>query len=720
MSIPYTLKVNERQIASPIVGESHIIGIVGITTYAPGQIRLVEVPQLTVPFSTVMIPGYTEIPSGTPIGTQFLVDYETGVVSFSPTHDGSIVSVSYEGLGSEIAAEDVNEVQDPLNSIVQLNITYNWPLPPTVSWSLSANSVTNSSIAAFAAIDYSKLNLTNSILSTDVAPGQVVKSLNSLTDAVTLAAGTNITITPSGNTLTISAAATAVGVSSIHADSSPNLTGAVHFVSGTNVTLAQVGQDITINATASGSGANVSLSNLSTVAINTSLLPGVDNTVDLGSSSKNFHTLFVKDGVDFQQTNAGVNNIFLKAPAIVNTTYTLNLPADQGASSTFLQNDGFGNLVWAPGADGITSLTGDVITTTSSSTLGTAGGYAVLASSTITNTGFSVLTGDLGLSPGTSVTGFPPGTVSGTQHIADAAAAQAIVDATNAYNTFSTLPFPPGAYPGGNDLSGQDLGSIAPPPPGVYSFSSAAFLTGTLTLNGTASDVWVFEIGSTLITGSFSTVVMTGGAVPRNVYWMVGSSATLNASSQFQGIVIAQSSITLVTNASNMGNLIALTGAVTLDTNNVTATSGGSSTTVATVVSVGGSSAANIHTAELLANGATSSNVPNTIVKRDTFGNFSANAITTVGTITAVGGFIGHASLDLALAGGALVGSLGIGGAADPSAMLDVQSITKGFLPPRMPDPLTDIASPAEGLIAYNTTTHQWLGYDGTSWVILG
>src|ERR1019366_3295116 len=119
MSIPYTLKVNERLIAFPITGEVHIIGIVGITTYAPGFIRLVEVPQQSV-LTPVLIPGYTEILSGIPTGIQFLVNYDTGAITFDTALDGTTVSVSYAGLGSEIAAEDINEIQDPLESIANL------------------------------------------------------------------------------------------------------------------------------------------------------------------------------------------------------------------------------------------------------------------------------------------------------------------------------------------------------------------------------------------------------------------------------------------------------------------------------------------------------------------------------------------------------------------------------------------------------------------------
>src|SRR5713226_6536342 len=111
MSISYSAKVNERLVGQSIVGESHTIGTVGVATAAPGFVRLVEVPQAPSPLSTVSIPGYTEITSGSPTGTQFLVDYTTGVITFNVSQDGNAILVSYIGLGSEFAAEDINELQ---------------------------------------------------------------------------------------------------------------------------------------------------------------------------------------------------------------------------------------------------------------------------------------------------------------------------------------------------------------------------------------------------------------------------------------------------------------------------------------------------------------------------------------------------------------------------------------------------------------------------------
>jgi hypothetical protein len=199
--------------------------------------------------------------------------------------------------------------------------------------------------------------------------------------------------------------------------------------------------------------------------------------------------------------------------------------------------------------------------------LGSAQSFAVLGASTVTNTGSSIITGDLGVSPGTDVTGFPLGLgVSGTIHAADAAALAAQTSATTAYNDLASQACT-------EDLTGQDLGGKTLTA-GVYCFSSSAQLTGTLTLNaqGNAGAVFIFKMGSTLTTASGSSVVLINGGAPCNVFWQVGSSATLGTTTSLAGDVLALASITVTTGASVTGRTIALTGAVTLDTNAVSAT----------------------------------------------------------------------------------------------------------------------------------------------------
>jgi hypothetical protein len=198
--------------------------------------------------------------------------------------------------------------------------------------------------------------------------------------------------------------------------------------------------------------------------------------------------------------------------------------------------------------------------------LGTADGFAVLGSSTVTNTGPTVIYGNLGVSPGTALTGFPPGlVVNGTVHAADADAANAQAGALAAYNVLAGFTVIT------QDLSGQDLGGLTLLP-GVYKFKSSAQLTGQLTLNllGDPNSLFVFQIGSTLTTASNSSVITINGADCCNVYWQIGSSATLGTTTDFRGNILANASITLNTGANiTDGRALALNGAVTLDTNNI-------------------------------------------------------------------------------------------------------------------------------------------------------
>jgi len=198
--------------------------------------------------------------------------------------------------------------------------------------------------------------------------------------------------------------------------------------------------------------------------------------------------------------------------------------------------------------------------------LGTASNFAVLGGSAVTNTGSTVVAGDLGVWPNSAVnaiTGFPPGLVLGTIHLGDAVAQQAQSDVSTAYDALAALPCD-------TDLTGQNLGGLTLTP-GVYCFSSSAQLTGTLTLNalGNPAAVFVFQIGSTLTTASTSRVSLINMASRCNVFWQVGSSATLGTDSRFSGSILALTSITVTTGATVAGRTLARNGAVTMDTNGV-------------------------------------------------------------------------------------------------------------------------------------------------------
>lgn len=200
--------------------------------------------------------------------------------------------------------------------------------------------------------------------------------------------------------------------------------------------------------------------------------------------------------------------------------------------------------------------------------LNSAASFEALAGSTVTNTGGTIITGgDLGLSPGSAVTGFPPGTLTppAVMHVTDPIAAQAQVDLTAAYNYAAGVQ---GAAVLPGDLSGLTF------TPGVYKNSSTVMLSSgnvTLDAQGDANAVFIFQVGSTLTTLGSTHVILAGSAQAKNVFWQVGSSATLGTNSAFIGTILSLQSITLDTGASLQGRALARNGAVSLDNNAVTA-----------------------------------------------------------------------------------------------------------------------------------------------------
>lgn len=196
--------------------------------------------------------------------------------------------------------------------------------------------------------------------------------------------------------------------------------------------------------------------------------------------------------------------------------------------------------------------------------LGSASNFAILAGSTITNTGSSVINGDIGLSPGAAVTGFPPGITNGTQYVANATAVSAQADLTAAYNNAAGQT-PATTVPA--ELGGTTKTA------GTYSSADGTFgLTGTLTLDAQndPNAVFIFKTASTLTTAGSSNVNLINGAQACNVFWQVGSSATIGTNSTFKGNILAFASATLTTGANVTGRVLARNGAVTLDSNTVT------------------------------------------------------------------------------------------------------------------------------------------------------
>ena len=196
--------------------------------------------------------------------------------------------------------------------------------------------------------------------------------------------------------------------------------------------------------------------------------------------------------------------------------------------------------------------------------LGTAGSFVVLSGETVTNTGFTIINGNVGLSPGSSITGFPPGVVNGVVHISDAVAAKAKQDLNAAYTDASKRSGAP--IPLSGDLGGMTLH------PGLYvSATSIELTSGNLTLDalGDEDAIWVFQIGTTFVSMVDRKVILVGNARHDNVFWNTGSSATIGVGSVMVGNFLTQTSITVQTGATMEGRFLTQVGSVTFDSNKV-------------------------------------------------------------------------------------------------------------------------------------------------------
>jgi Ice-binding-like len=277
--------------------------------------------------------------------------------------------------------------------------------------------------------------------------------------------------------------------------------------------------------------------------------------------------------------------------------------------------------------------------------LGTAAAASVVAGSTVTNTGSSTLSGNLDLYPGTAVTGFPPGLIGGTQHVGGPSGGPANVAANDVTNAYLQAQAAPTTAVMNTDLSGQSLTA------GVYSASSSMSLTGTLTLVGNANSVFIFQAVSTLITGSGSRVVLSGGVQACNIFWQVGSSATIGTTSSFVGNILALASISMKTGATLEGRALAQNGAVTLDDNTITSptcnvSSPATTTTTASVTTTTGAGTTTS------TGGATATTTPSGTTTPTTTPGSTGPKSSPTNTTTTVAGTAGNTTSTLAGIGG--------------------------------------------------------------------
>jgi hypothetical protein len=260
----------------------------------------------------------------------------------------------------------------------------------------------------------------------------------------------------------------------------------------------------------------------------------------------------------------GNGNVMAMTPVWTITAGGGTINAASGLFTAGATAGTFTNTVRA--TSGVVSGTATVVVTAVAPppivTLASAAPNGVMAGTAFTCVSLGVINANISISPGSTVTGFPPCIITGVQHLADAVAAQAQIDLTAAYNVLAGLPC------SASNAIVANLGGTTKPA-GVYCTATGIGVTGTLTLDGGGDPnaTFVFQAGTSLTTAG--NVVLINGAQAKNVYWQIGSSATIGTASQWQGNILALTSITLVDNANLIGRALARNGAVTLGTNNV-------------------------------------------------------------------------------------------------------------------------------------------------------